>query len=38
MEMTITLNTDMLNIDVLEGIKKMFPDKDLIITIKEIED
>ena len=35
MEATIRINTDMLNLDVLEGIKKMFPGKTVEITIQE---
>ncbi len=35
METTIKINTDLLNIDILEGIKKMFPHKKVQITIEE---
>jgi hypothetical protein len=35
METTIRLNTDQLNQDILEGIKKMFPHKEVEITIQE---
>jgi hypothetical protein len=33
MDTTIRINTDMLIIDILDGIKKMFPHKTLEITI-----
>jgi|GEM_PF-3948270 len=36
MEITIRINTDSLNNDILEGIKTMFPDKEVIITVEEI--
>jgi hypothetical protein len=35
MEATIKINTDLLNTDILEGIKKMFPHKKVQITIEE---
>ncbi|MGI8637734.1 MAG: hypothetical protein ACR2KZ_20225 [Segetibacter sp.] len=35
METTIRINTDMLNLDIIEGIKKMFPGKAVEITIQE---
>ncbi len=35
METTIKINTDLLNDDVIEGIKKLFPHKTVEITIQE---
>jgi len=35
METTIRINTDALNMDILEGIKKMFPHKQVEITVQE---
>ncbi len=35
METTIKINTDLLNADIIEGIKKMFPHKQVQITIEE---
>ncbi len=35
MEATIKINTDLLNTDILEGIKKMFPHKNVQIIIEE---
>ena len=35
METTIKINTDALNADFLEGVKKMFPHKQVEITIRE---
>ena len=35
METTIRINTELLNMDILEGIKKMFPNKKVSITIQE---
>lgn len=35
METTIKINTDLLNADIIEGIKKMFPHKQGEITIQE---
>ena len=35
METTIKINTDLLNMDILEGIKKTFPHKEVEITIRE---
>jgi hypothetical protein len=35
MEATIKINTDELNLDILEGIKKMFPGKKVEITIQK---
>ncbi len=35
METIIRINTDLLNMDVLEGIKRMFPHKHVEITIQE---
>lgn len=34
METTIRINTDMLNMDIVEGIKKMFPHKIVEISIQ----
>ncbi len=34
METTIRINTDMLTVDIMEGIKKMFPHKIVDITIQ----
>jgi len=34
MEAIIKINTDLLNMDILEGIKKMFPGKDVEIKIQ----
>ena len=34
METTIRINTDMLTIELLEGIKKMFPHKTVEITVQ----
>jgi hypothetical protein len=38
METTIRINTDMLNMEILEGIQKMFPHKKVEITIQETYD
>lgn len=38
METTIRINTDQLNIDILEGIKKMFPHKTVDIIIQDTDD
>lgn len=40
METTIKINTDLLNSDIIEGIKRLFPHKKVQITIEEeyIED
>jgi hypothetical protein len=38
METTIRINTDQLNADIVEGIKKMFPHKTVDITIQPAED
>jgi hypothetical protein len=38
METTIRINTDMLNIDIIEGIKKMFPHKIVDIIIQPSDD
>ncbi len=38
METTIKINTSLLSNNVLEEIKKMFPNKKVIITIREAED
>jgi len=38
METTIRINTDLLNIDIVEGIKKMFPHKMVDITIQHSDD
>lgn len=35
METTIKINTDLLNTDIIEGIKKLFPHKNVQITIEE---
>lgn len=35
MEATIKIESELLNMDVVEGIKKMFPNKKLSITIQE---
>ncbi len=35
METTIRIHTDHLNNDIIEGIKKMFPHKEIEISIKE---
>ena len=35
METTIRINTDSLNMDILEGLKKMFPHKKVKITVTE---
>jgi hypothetical protein len=35
METTIRINSSMLDVNVLEGIRKLFPNKNVIITIKE---
>jgi hypothetical protein len=38
METTIRINTDMLTMDIMEGIKKMFPHKEVDITIQPSDD
>jgi len=38
METTIRINTDMLTIDIMEGIKKMFPHKTVDIIIQPSDD
>lgn len=38
METTIRINTDLLNADIVEGIKKMFPHKIVDIIIQLAED
>ncbi len=38
METTIRINTDMLTIDIVDGIKKMFPHKTVEITIQPADD
>ncbi|MFN5170563.1 MAG: hypothetical protein ACK5DD_13145 [Cyclobacteriaceae bacterium] len=38
METTIKINTDKLNVDFIEGIKKMFPHKEVNITIQPADD
>lgn len=38
METTIRINTDLLNSDIMDGIKKMFPHKTVEITIQPAED
>jgi hypothetical protein len=38
METTIRINTDMLTVDIMEGIKKMFPHKTVDITIQPSDD
>ena len=38
METTIRINTDLLNIDILEGIKKLFPHKTVDIIIQTADD
>ncbi len=38
METTIKINTDLLNMDILESIKKMFPHKTVEITIQPSDD
>ena len=38
METTIRINTDMLNADVLEGIKKLFPHRTVDIIIQPSDD
>ena len=38
METTIRINTDLLTIDIVEGIKKMFPHKIVDITIQPSDD
>lgn len=38
METTIRINTDMLTVDVMEGIKKMFPHKTVDIIIQPSDD
>ncbi|MEJ7676751.1 MAG: hypothetical protein WKG06_02500 [Segetibacter sp.] len=35
METTIRINTNLLNTNVIEGIKKLFPHKNLQITVEE---
>lgn len=35
METTIKINTDLLNADIIEGIKKLFPHKNVQITIED---
>ena len=38
MEATIRINTDMLTVDIIEGIKKMFPHKTVDITVQHSDD
>lgn len=38
METTIRINTDLLNADIVEGIKKMFPHKTVDIIIQSADD
>jgi hypothetical protein len=38
METTIRINTDMLNSDIIEGIKKMFPHKTVEITVQPVDE
>jgi len=38
MEATIRINTDMLTIDIIEGIKKMFPHKVVEISIQHSDE
>ena len=38
METTIRINTDLLTVDIVEGIKKMFPHKTVNIIIQPAED
>ena len=38
METTIRINTDMLTMDIMEGIKKMFPHKTIEITVPPADD
>jgi hypothetical protein len=38
METTIRINTDMLNMDIMDGIKKMFPHKTVDIIIQPSDD
>lgn len=38
METTIRINTDLLTMDVMEGIKKMFPNKTVDIIIQPSDD
>ena len=38
METTIRINTDMLNMEIIEGIKKMFPHKTVEITIQSADE
>lgn len=38
METTIRINTDLLSMDIVEGIKKMFPHKTVDITIHPSDD
>lgn len=38
METTIRINTDMLTMDIVEGIKRMFPHKTVEITIQPSDD
>ena len=38
METTIRINTDLLNVDIIEGIKKMFPHKMVDIIIQSADD
>jgi hypothetical protein len=38
METTIRINTDNLTIDIIEGIKKMFPHKNVEITVQPADE
>ncbi len=38
METTIRINTDQLTVDIIEGIKKMFPHKTVDITIQTADE
>jgi hypothetical protein len=38
METVIKINTDLLNLDIIEGIKKMFPHKTVEISIQPSDD
>ncbi|MEO6721866.1 MAG: hypothetical protein ABIN67_15970 [Ferruginibacter sp.] len=38
METTIRINTDMLSVDIVEGIKRMFPHKTVDIIIQSADD
>ncbi len=38
METTIRINTDMLTVDIIEGIKRMFPHKTVDIIVQPADD